>query len=255
MPASSNLPCATTRIGAMSSAETFPDETPTLSLCGQDFFFTGHVTSYGRVPHVYLDHDIVRFDHMNENNLTEYLVLGPKGHYFRLTRSREGDEAANTDTSNLEDYCGIVEFLDEHDVERPAFLYLGPDNTYYVRTDDGSEKWVLSEDIVRDALQVTPTANQSGAQSLWLGTGGSWVVQYRNGSFNFDLKGRYVALERTLELARDDELRISALALDLLGDKSFAIVYDNGVVEHETGSLRDFDPTGFEVWVEEQWDL
>lgn len=156
----------------------------------------------------------------------------------------------------MEGYEQVTDFCDDHQVERPAFLCFGPHGTFYIRSEDGAEKWSLPADTVRDALQVTPGAAQSGAQSLWLGAGGSWVAQYRDGSFRFDLRGGYAALERALRQAQEEEegVRVSGLALNPLDPCSYACVFSDGLVEYEAGTAG-FDGGEFEKWCEDAFGL
>ncbi|RSL77619.1 hypothetical protein CEP51_008913 [Fusarium floridanum] len=247
-----NLPCSTTRI-APPGEEDYSHESSNISLCGDSYFFSGRFRSYGRVPKAIEENNELDFDHVHGEFTTEYIVLGPNERYFRCRRIREGDVAA-MNTSDLEDYEEVTDFCDDHQIERPASLSFGPNGTFYIRSINDEEKWNLPSHIVHDALQVTPTATQSGAQSLWLGAGGSWVIQYRNGSFNFNLQGRYAALERALRQAQEDGVRISGLALNPLDENSFACVFSDGLVEYEAG-IAAFDGKEFEMWCEENFEL
>ncbi|WAO90648.1 Hypothetical protein NCS54_00808400 [Fusarium falciforme] len=252
MTSNFNLPCTMTRI-APPSEEDYSHEPSNLSLCGDSYFFSGRFRSYGRVPKAVEENNELDFDHVNGAYTTEYIVLGPNERYFRCRRICEGEVAA-MNSSDLEGYEEVTDFCDGHQVERPAFLCFGPNGTFYIRTVNDEEKWNLPTDTVRDALQVTPGAAQSGAQSLWLGAGGSWVVQYRDGSFRFDLRGRYAALERALRQAQEDGVRISGLALNPLDADSYACVFSDGVVEYEAGQAG-FAGKEFEKWCEENFEL
>ncbi|KAJ4323096.1 hypothetical protein N0V84_004496 [Fusarium piperis] len=241
-----------TRI-ASPSDEDYSHEPPNLSLCGDSYFFSGRFRSYGRVPKALEENNEMNFDHVRGESTAEYIVLGPNERYFRCRRIREGEVAA-MNSSDLEDYEQVTDFCDDHQVERPAFLCFGPYGTFYIRSEDGAEKWSLPADTVRDALQVTPGAAQSGASSLWLGAGDSWVVQYRDGSFRFDLRGRYAALERALRQAQEEGVRISGLALNPLDAYSYACVFSDGLVEYEAGQAG-FDGKEFEKWCEDNFEL
>ncbi|KAF4464025.1 hypothetical protein FALBO_9131 [Fusarium albosuccineum] len=237
----------------MTDNEDFSHETPTMSLCGRNFFFSGTYRSYGHVPPCIESHGWPDYDHVNGETRTDYIVLGPNDRFFRCRRFHKGDLAAQN-TSDLEDYEEVTDLFDEHDVERPAFFCLGPNGSFYARAENGAEKWNLSAEIVSNALQVTPTATQSGIQSLWLGVRGSWVAQYRDGTFNFDLKGQYAGLERVLRQALEEEVRIHGLALNVLDGTSYACVLADGLVQYEAGQAG-FNGQEFEKWCEENYDL
>ncbi|KAF4997190.1 hypothetical protein FGRMN_4085 [Fusarium graminum] len=156
------------------------------------------------------------------------------------------------DSSDFEDYEEVTDLYSEHDVERPPFLYLGPNKTFYTRLDDGTEKWNLPHEIVHNGLEVLPNAVRSAVESLWLGVGGAWVAQYRDSRFRFDLKGQYAGLERSLQKKQEEEVTIRALALNVSDGNSYACVFNDGVVVHETGSAR-FDSNEFECWCEQNF--
>ncbi|KAH7473549.1 hypothetical protein FOMA001_g12241 [Fusarium oxysporum f. sp. matthiolae] len=157
-----------------------------------------------------------------------------------------------TDCSELEDYGEISDLYTEHDVERPSFLYLGPNKTFYTRVDDGTEKWELPHEIVRQALQVTSDAVRSAVDSLWLGVGDAWVAQYRDSRFRFDLKGQYANLGPILRQKQDQEVSINALALNVADGKSYVCVFNDGDVVYKAGSAR-FDGKELEAWCEQNF--
>ncbi|PNP83552.1 hypothetical protein FNYG_03115 [Fusarium nygamai] len=154
--------------------------------------------------------------------------------------------------SELEDYGEIADLYTEHDVERPSFLYLGPNKTFYTRVDDGTEKWELSHEIIRRGLQVTSDAVRSAVDSLWLGVGDAWVAQYRDSRFRFDLRGQYANLEPALRQKQDQEVSINALALNVADGKSYVCVFNDGDVVYEAGSAR-FDGKELEAWCEQNF--
>lgn len=156
------------------------------------------------------------------------------------------------DTSDLEDYEEICDLFTEHDVERPPFLYLGPNKTFYARVADGTEKWHLSPEVIRNGLQITAHATASGVESLWLGVCNSWVAQYRDSRFRFDLKGHYANLRHVLQKKQDEEVSIAALALNVTHGDSYACVFDDGTVVYENGPAA-FDGQRFEHWCEENF--
>ncbi|KAF5267281.1 hypothetical protein FOXYS1_1850 [Fusarium oxysporum] len=157
-----------------------------------------------------------------------------------------------TDCSELEDYGEISDLYTEHDVERPSFLYLGPNKTFYTRVDDGTEKWELPHEIVRQALQVTSDAVRSAVDSLWLGVGDAWVAQYRDSRFRFDLKGQYANLGPILRQKQDQEVSINALALNVADGKSYVCVFNDGDVVYKAGSAR-FGGKELEAWCEQNF--
>jgi hypothetical protein len=154
--------------------------------------------------------------------------------------------------SDFEDYEDVTDLFTEHDVERPPFLYLGPNKTFYTRVADGTEKWKLSNEITCNGLQVTSNAVRSAAESLWLGVEGAWVAQYRDTRFRFDLKGQYKGLEKVMRKKQDEEVSINALALNVTDGRSYACVFNDGTVVYEAGRAR-FDGKEFEYWCEQNF--
>jgi hypothetical protein len=156
------------------------------------------------------------------------------------------------DNSDFEDYEDITDLFTEHDVERPPFLYLGPNKTFYTRVADGTEKWKLPNEIICNGLQVTSNAVRSAVESLWLGVEGAWVAQYRDSRFRFDLKGQYKRLEKIMRKKQDEEVSINALALNVTDGRSYACVFNDGCVVYEAGMAR-FDGKEFEYWCEQNF--
>jgi hypothetical protein len=154
--------------------------------------------------------------------------------------------------SDFENYEDVTDLFTEHDVERPPFLYLGPNKTFYTRVADGTEKWKLSNEITCNGLQVTSNAVRSAAESLWLGVEGAWVAQYRDTRFRFDLKGQYKGLEKVMRKKQDEEVSINALALNVTDGRSYACVFNDGTVVYEAGRAR-FDGKEFEYWCEQNF--
>ncbi|KAM0348631.1 hypothetical protein ACHAPU_004066 [Fusarium lateritium] len=191
------------------------------------------------------------FDHTHGDKNREYIILGPNLRFFRCSRTWQGNIAARN-SSDFEDYEEVSDFYSEHDVERPPFLYLGPNNTFYTRVDDGTEKWKLPHEIIHHGLEVLPNAVRSAVESLWLGVGGAWVAQYRDSRFRFDLKGEYASLELALQKKQDEEVTICALALNVSDGDSYACVFNDGSVVHRAGSAR-FDGNEFECWCEQNF--
>ncbi|KAF4454692.1 hypothetical protein F53441_2770 [Fusarium austroafricanum] len=223
------MSCPSTVIGRPTQQEDFSHEPPAITLSGDDYFFSGPVRSYGRIQGR-LPKSLgpkLDFDHTHGEIKDEYIILGPGHDYFRCSRPWQGNIAAIS-SSNLEHYGEVTEFYGENDVERPPFLYLGPGETFYTRVDDGTEKWELSPEIVRNGLQVTSNAVRSAVESLWLGVGGAWVAQYRDSRFRYDLKGQYRGLERALHEKQDQEVSINALALNVTDSNSYAGVFNDG---------------------------
>ncbi|KAJ4257588.1 hypothetical protein NW762_008713 [Fusarium torreyae] len=240
------MACSTTRIGRPNQQEEFSKEPPTVSLTGEHYFFSGPARSYGRV-HAGISNALhLDFDHTHGDNSAEYIILGPNLRFFRCSRIWQGDIAARNN-SDFEDYEEVTDFFDDHDVERPPFLYLGPSGSFYTRADDGDEKWKLSPDIIKHGLQVTPNAKRSAVEGLWLGVGGAWVAQYRDSRFRFDLKGHYPSLEEALTRKKEEEVTINALALNVTDGNSYACVFNDGTVRYQAGSAR-FDGEEFERW-------
>lgn len=155
-------------------------------------------------------------------------------------------------TGNFEDYEEIGDLFSENDVERPLFLYFGPNRTFYTRIADGTEKWKLSHDIIHNGLQTTAHATVSGVKSLWLGVSCAWVAQYRDDRFQFDLKGQYAGLEDTLQKKQEEEVCIAALALNVTDGSSYACVFEDGTKKYEAGSAG-FDGKEFERWCDENF--
>ncbi|RGP80201.1 hypothetical protein FLONG3_1735 [Fusarium longipes] len=249
-----NAACGSMAFGRPNRQEDFRNEPPVVSLAGEHYFFSGPIRSYGRVHEMASKAMSIDFDHEYGGKSSEYLVLGPDKRFFRCTRSWTGRIAARKikDTSDFENYEEICDFFTEHDVERPPFLYLGPNKTFYTRVEDGTEKWNLSPEVIRNGLQITPHAAVSGVESLWLGVGGSWVAQYRDSRFRFDLKGQYASLEATLRRKQDEEVSIAACALNVTDGNSYACVFEDGSVVYEAGSAA-FDGNEFERWCEENF--
>ncbi|KAF4341089.1 hypothetical protein FBEOM_4959 [Fusarium beomiforme] len=226
--------CASTSIGRPTQQHDFSHEPATVSLAGKNYFFSGPARSYG-----------------NGIWKTAYVILGPDPHFFRCNRYSQGRIAAQSN-SDLGDYGDVADIYGEHDVERPPFLYLGPNKTFYTRVDDGTEKWELPSEIVRDGLQVTSDAVRSAVDSLWLGVGGAWVAQYRDCRFRFNLKGQYTSLGPVLRQKQDQEVSINALALNVTNGNSYACVFNDGDVVYETGPAN-FDGKEFEAWCEQNF--
>ncbi|KAH7241060.1 uncharacterized protein BKA55DRAFT_518438 [Fusarium redolens] len=246
--------CISTSIGRPTQREDFSHETATVSLAGGSYFFSGPTRSYGQVHKGMVDQPKLDFDHRKGLFKTSYIILGPDPHFFRCNRYAQGRIAAQSKAgcSDLEDYGEIADLYGEHDVERPAFLYLGPNKTFYTRVDDGTEKWELPPEIVSQGLQVTSDAVRSAVDSLWLGVGDAWVAQYRDSRFRFDLKGQYTTLEPVLRQKQDQEVSINALALNVADGKSCVCVFNDGDVVYETGSAK-FDGKEFEAWCEQNF--
>ncbi|KAF9776240.1 hypothetical protein IL306_005606 [Fusarium sp. DS 682] len=235
--------CVSTSIGRPTQQEDFSHETATISLAGKNYFFSGPVRSYGQVHQGMGNRAKLDYDHRSGIFKTAYIILGPDPHFFRCNRS-----------SDLEDYGDVADIYGEHDVERPPFLYLGPSKTFYTRVDDGTEKWELPSEIVRDGLQVTSDAVRSAVDSLWLGVGDAWVAQYRDCRFRFNLKGQYTSLEPVLRQKQDQEASINALALNVVNGNSYACVFNDGDVVYETGPAH-FDGKEFEAWCEQNFSF
>ncbi|GKU02808.1 hypothetical protein FLAG1_05900 [Fusarium langsethiae] len=248
-----NIACNSMVIGRPNRQEDFRHEPPVLSLAGEHYFFSGPIRSYGRVHENASKATNIDFDHEYGGKSSEYLILGPNKRFFRCTRSWTGRIAARN-TGDFEDYEEIGDFFHEHDVERPSFLYLGPNKTFYARLADGTEKWRLSPEIIRNGLQITPQATVSGVESLWLGVGGAWVAQYRDDRFRFDLRGQYASLETTLRKKQEEEVSIAALAFNITDGSSYACVFQDGSIMYETGPAA-FDGTEFERWCEKNFDF
>ncbi|KAF5979120.1 hypothetical protein FBULB1_5876 [Fusarium bulbicola] len=228
-----------TFIGRPTQREDFSYETATVSLAGESYFFSGPARSYGRVHRGMGGQPKLDFDHRKGLDKTAYIILGPDPHFFQYS-------------SDLEDYGEIADLYTEHDVERPSFLYLGPNKTFYTRVDDGTEKWELPHEIVRRGLQVTSDAVRSAVDSLWLGVGNAWVAQYRDNRFRFDLRGQYANLEPVLRQKQDQEVSINALALNVVDGESYVCVFNDGDVVYEAGSAR-FDGKELEAWCEQNF--
>ncbi|KAG4278475.1 hypothetical protein FPRO04_06530 [Fusarium proliferatum] len=197
-----------TSIGRPTQREDFSHETATVSLAGESYFFSGPARSYGRVHRGMGGQPKLDFDHRKGLDKTAYIILA--------------------DSSELEDYGEIADLYTEHDVERPSFLYLGPNKTFYTRVDDGTEKWELPHDVVRQGLQ------------------------YRDSRFRFDLKGQYSNLEPVLRQKQYQEVSINALGLNVADGKSYVCVFNDGDVVYEAGSAR-FDGKELEAWCEQNF--
>ncbi|EMT65976.1 hypothetical protein FOC4_g10008093 [Fusarium odoratissimum] len=244
-----------TSIGRPTQREDFSHETATVSLAGESYFFSGPARSYGRVHRGMANQPKLDFDHRTGSDKSAYIILGPDPHFFQCLRYTRGSIAARskwTDCSELEDYGEIADLYTEHDVERPSFLYLGPNKTFYTRVDDGTEKWELPHEIVRQGLQVTSDAVRSAVDSLWLGVGDAWVAQYRDSRFRFDLKGQYANLGPILRQKQDQEVSINALALNVADGKSYVCIFNDGDVVYKAGSAR-FDGKELEAWCEQNF--
>ncbi|KAF5017561.1 hypothetical protein F66182_10497 [Fusarium sp. NRRL 66182] len=238
--AGSSLACSMTRIGRPTSQEDFSHEPPTTPLTRSSPLLT-----YERRVHREISDNVnLDFDHTHGDISSEYIILGPNLRFFRCSRTWQGDVAA-TNSSDFEDYEEISDLFTEHDVERPPFLYLGPNKFFYTRVEDGSEMWKLSSEITRNGLEVTSVAVRSAAESLWLGVGGAWVAQYRDSRFRFDLKGHYAGLKKALQRKQEEEVTINALALNVTDGNSFACVFNDGHVAYEAG-VAGFDGDEFE---------
>ncbi|KAM5354192.1 hypothetical protein ACJ41O_000842 [Fusarium nematophilum] len=228
----------------MSDNEDYSHEAPTLSLCGNSYFFSGPVRSYGRVPNTIGGNNRLDFNHKNGSSITEYVVLGPKEHYFRCNNS------------NLEDYPDLTSFLADRDVERPLFLSLGPSGFYYIRSEDGSSasRFPLGR-LIQAWREKAFGENIPPIQRLWFGAGGTWVVEYTSRVFDFDLKGMYGDLENELRSARELGTQIAALTMNLTDGKSYACVFEDGDVAYEVGEPAVFDGGEFERWCEENFEF
>ncbi|KAG8362330.1 hypothetical protein FVEN_g636 [Fusarium venenatum] len=245
--------CGSVSIGRPNPQEDFTHEPAVISLAGEYYLFGGPKRSYGRVHEDASNPTTIDFDHEYGGRSSEYLILGPNKRFFRCSRSWTGRIAARN-TGDFEDYEEIADLFHIHDVERPQFLYLGPNKTFYTRVVDGTEKWNLSPEIICNGLQVTPQATVSGVKSLWLGVGDAWVAQYGDDRFRFDLKGQYVSLEATLRRKQEDEVVIAALALNVTDGNSYACVFEDGSVIYEAGPAA-FDGKEFERWCENNFDF
>ncbi|KAH7163559.1 hypothetical protein B0J13DRAFT_38946 [Dactylonectria estremocensis] len=209
----------------------YPNEGVTLSLCGDCFFYSGPAMSCGSVEDTIGIPHPQEFDHGTGNNITNYVVLGPRSHYFRCTRPRGGDVAAISN-SDLEDYEGLVEFLDEHDVERPELLSLGVNGHYFIRAENGEEKWDLPASVARTLF--AGSASASPITGVWLGSCDAFVAQRKDGSRIVELHGQYPGLETTL-------LRTSCvltMAMNLQDGMDYAVLWADDTMQCESGMLR-----------------
>ncbi|CAJ0550641.1 Ff.00g105710.m01.CDS01 [Fusarium sp. VM40] len=245
------LSCPETTVGRPNGAEDFSHEPPTVSLAGSYYFFSGPKRSYGVVHKEISSTTKLDFDHTHGDRNSEYIILGPSLRFFRCSRNWKGYVAAQNN-SDFEDYEDVTDLFTENDVERPPFLYLGPNKTFYTRVADGTEKWKLSNEITCNGLQVTSNAVRSAVESLWLGVEGAWVAQYRDTRFRFDLKGQYKSLEKVMRKKKDEEVSINALALNVTDGRSYACVFNDGTVVYEAGRAR-FDGKEFEYWCEQNF--
>ncbi|KAH6989347.1 hypothetical protein BKA56DRAFT_668497 [Ilyonectria sp. MPI-CAGE-AT-0026] len=217
----------------------YPNEGATLSLCGDSFFYSGPAMSCGRVQDtIGLPHE-QEYDHRTGADITNYVVLGPRNHYFRCTRPREGNVAA-INNSDLEDYEDLVVFLDEHDVERPEILSLGVNGHYFIRAENGEEKWDLPAQVTQKLF--TPTA-ASPIANVWLGCGDAFVAQRQDGTKVVELHGQYPGLKETLENGC-----VVAMAMNLQDGLGYAVLWANGTAQCEGGMLRMDCGKALERW-------
>ncbi|KAF7547861.1 hypothetical protein G7Z17_g7435 [Cylindrodendrum hubeiense] len=208
----------------------YPNEGATLSLCGDSFFYSGTAMSCGRVQDtIGIPHE-QEYDHRAGGDITNYVILGPRNHYFRCTRPRGGNVAA-INNSDLEDYEDLVVFLDEHDVERPDILSLGVNGHYFIRAENGEEKWDLPADVSKK-LFAKPTSI-SPVASVWLGCGDAFVAQRKDGTKVVELNGQYPGLEATLEKGS-----VVSMAMNLQDGVGYAVLWANGTAQCEVGMLR-----------------
>ncbi|KAH7171478.1 hypothetical protein EDB81DRAFT_778566 [Dactylonectria macrodidyma] len=211
----------------------YPTEGITLSLCGDCFFYSGPAMTCGSVKDTIGISHPQEHDHGTGSNITNYVVLGPRSHYFRCTRPRGGDVAA-INNSDLEDYEGLVEFLDEHDVERPEILSLGVNGHYFIRAENGEEKWDLPAKVARTLFAGSaPASSASPVDSVWLGSCDAFVAQRKDGSRIVELHGQYPGLEATLLRTS----RVLAMAMNLQDGVGYAVLWD-GTMQCEPGMLR-----------------
>ncbi|RBR13962.1 uncharacterized protein FIESC28_07928 [Fusarium coffeatum] len=248
-----NTACSSVAIGRPDRQEDFRHELPTVSIAGEYYFFSGPIRSYGYVHEMASKAANMDFYHEYGGKSSEYIILGPNKRFFRCTRSWTGRIAARN-SSDFEDYEEVCDLFTEHDVERPPFLYFGPNKTFYTRVEDGTEKWNLSPEVIRNGLQITSHATRSAVESLWLGVGNSWVAQYRDSRFRFDLKGQYPSLQDTLRKKQDEEVCIAALALNVADGNSYACVFNDGTMVYENGPAA-FDGKEFERWCEQNFNF
>ncbi|KAF7560119.1 hypothetical protein G7046_g4032 [Stylonectria norvegica] len=227
----------------MSPSQTIPDDPPALSLVGEYFFFSARWKSYGIVSNAIGDHCEVSQDHVRGDNESFYCVLGPNNNYFRCIRLHEGDIAAKND-SNLGDYEGLVEFLDEHDVERPKFLSLGTEGRYFIRAEDDAIMFKLP-------ASSGVANNPRGVESVWLGRNDTYVVQRDNGSRVVNLGHLYPGLQHAL--ARRPSTKVLALALNLINGISFVLIWEGGQVQYETRNMVLFNDEAFEKWCKDNF--
>ncbi|KPM40333.1 hypothetical protein AK830_g6233 [Neonectria ditissima] len=229
--------------------ELYPHEKPTLSLVGDSFFYSGSDMSCGRIQDaIGLPHEL-EYNHHTDSEGTVYVVLGPRQHYFRCTRPKGGEIAA-INASDIEDFDDMAIFLDEHDVERPAFLSMGLSGSFYIRAENGAEKWDLPRAIRERLFGKAATGSQ--VQSIWLGCKDAFVAQRADGSKVVDLRGQYPGLERALDRGRGSQNAASgnvvALALNLYDGVRFAVLWGDGYAMCEAGMMEAASGKAFERW-------
>lgn len=146
------------------------------------------------------------------------------------------------DNSDLDQYHNLTFWLGDHDVERPAFLSLGPSGTFYIRAEDNSEKWFLPSEIIQHVLDPAIRDPSRTLQSLWLGYNGTYVAQYTDKQLVFDLKGMYSGLGHALQRqgqGRQGRRRIAALALDVQGTEGYVMVWENQSLSFGSGVVHE----------------
>ena len=79
----------------------------------------------------------------------------------------------------------------------PTCISLGPDGTYFMRTDRGRTTWKLGRKT-SNAISVHHTVKR-----LWFGKGGSWLAVDRDNSMRWDLQGHYTGLNKELKGRQD----------------------------------------------------
>ncbi|KAK7431348.1 hypothetical protein QQZ08_002119 [Neonectria magnoliae] len=233
---------------SLATRDDFSHEKPTLNLVGDTFFYSGPDMSCGQVKDTIglpRDHE---FNHHTDPEGTVYVVLGVRNHYFRCTRFTEGDVAA-VNASDIEDFDDMAIFLDEHDVERPEFLSMGVDGSFYIRAETGAEKWDLRQDV-REAL-FGRAATGSQVQSIWLGSKDAFVAQRADGTKVVELRGQYPDLQRALD--RGGSGKIVALAMNLCDGVRFAVLWEDGSAMCEAGMMDMASGKAFERWCSANW--
>ncbi|KAI5457148.1 hypothetical protein BGZ63DRAFT_84007 [Mariannaea sp. PMI_226] len=235
----------------MTSPELKPGENPTLSLCGNAYFFSGPKLCCGfRLPNQTGVTGKAPFDLDEDKYASVYVVLGPKNQFFRCIRPFVGDVASCND-SELQDYNDLTLFLDDQNVARPRFLSLGCNGHFYIRAETGVEKWDVPGPVTEQLLKRY-TSGDASIEGLWLGNGDAFVAQRWDGTKVIDLRGQYPGLQRALERRgrdpSDEDADVVSVAMDLDGSTRYAVLWRDGLAECDEGMMGMESGREFKRW-------